>query len=176
MATRKRASKANKSPQAKTAPEASNLAPEDTVNAKTQNATTENNPASTTSAADSSREPDNGNAGESGGTGPGSSEQAAGEFHSHPAETTAERMQRLAGTTVTGSMELPAGDFADPSKNPDILKSGEGKELGESSQDESGALQDAPRQSARARELRTVSVMTPCPPRKDPRRRTISSR
>lgn len=148
MATRKKRTGAKTAPQANANNEAA------TVAAKTENATTENNPVSTTSAADTSRGgsfgpegattgPENGNTGAA----PGETEQAKGERHSHPAETTAERTLRQAGITKTGSLEMPAGEFADPSKHPEILEGTLEKTDGKSSQDESGALQDATREA-----------------------------
>lgn len=141
MATRKKKSGATTAPQAKANNE------DATVAAKTTNATTENNPASTTSAADTSREATTETDPATTGSAPGSTEQAKGEFHSHPAETTAERGLRMAGTTQTGSMEMPAGEFADPSKHPEILEGATASTEGESSHDESGEIQDATREA-----------------------------
>lgn len=127
----------------------------------TQNATADNNPASTTRANDPKRDNEeaaqaaadaSGTAqavdqspGTAGGDTPNDPDApAAGNRHSHQAQTTAEATAAGAAgesdAPATGS--IPAGADADPAKQPDLS----GDETGTAStQDESGALQDATR-------------------------------
>lgn len=144
-----------------------------TVAEATQAATTEENIASTTRANDPDRdatvsntttaerlegveqEPnsqDQGAAAASGATAPEHNDlQAQGNRHSHPAETVAERSARIAENGLgegagdgLASQAFPAGDDADPANQP---QPGEGPQTDESSQDESGAIQDATRRA-----------------------------
>jgi hypothetical protein len=143
------------------------------------NATDKANPASTTSAADPARDAeaaaaaaaaasgtnDAGNTGKVAGEGevipPASAEKpledaAAGNRHSHPAETTAEATLRASerqDTTAALNMggNLPAGEFADPNGPAGRTDGGEGAnadnvaEVRESTQKEDGSVQDAVR-------------------------------
>ena len=140
-----------------TAPAAGAGDPDATVVAQTAKATTKENPASTTSAADPNRdstvpETNTATAQVAAAAGAGSGEtdankaeseaSAAGERVSHPAETTAERNLRRAGSSGTVD-EMPAGEDADPAKNQspteeDLADTG-------SRHDESGNLQRATR-------------------------------
>lgn len=138
------------------------------VSEATQKATTDENQASTTRADDPARDStfsatttaeslegveqkpnsnDEGGAGTAGGASAIDNDMAdeatAGNRHSHPAETTAERTTRLfeANGDATGpGPELLAGESADPAKAAEFKPAED-----ESSQDESGALQDATR-------------------------------
>lgn len=142
-----------------------------TIAEATKDATTEENPASTTRADDPERdstfsgtttaeqtegvqqEPNSNDEGAAAASGQVDTdlpeEPTRGNRHSHAAETTAERTERLAAGESTvdaqsGGTELLAGESADPAKQP---QPGDQPKAGESSQDESGAIQDATRQA-----------------------------
>lgn len=152
-----------------TAPQVAAEAGTTSIAEATQAATTEENPASTTKANDPARdatvsntttaerlegveqEPnsnDLGAAANGAGELEHNDEQAAGNRHSHSAETEAERTSRLAQGADTAdlaalsSQALPAGEDADPANQP---APGEGVTTTESRHDESGTIQDATR-------------------------------
>lgn len=148
---------------AKPAPEATQGDAEKSVAAQTAAATTENNPASTTKANDPERNTPEaaqaaadasgtaqaqatGDAGDGGDTPADPNAPAAGDRASHPAQTTAEATAAGAGTSdAPDATIMPAGDDADP--NADINQTrGEGDKP-ESTQDESGAIQEATRRA-----------------------------
>lgn len=151
------------------APQVAAAAGTTSVAEATKDATTEENPVSTTRANDPARdatvsntttaerlegveqEPNSQDAGAAGNLPEHNDLQAQGNRHSHAAETEAERTARLAENGSgegagdgLASQAFPAGEDADPAKQP---KPGESTVTTESSQDESGAIQDATRQA-----------------------------